>query len=345
MHLKGDTFATDEPIPWGDDAVITLGFQSDTNKYTLQGADGRFLSASGALVEDPVAEAQYRLELVRGMVAFQAHNGNYLTSVGGEGLCKATKPGPPTANELYVFEDSQPQIKMTAAHGKKVSIFTGALQANQTQTTDTEQFQLEIGPDGTWAFRTHTNTFWYLDGAGAVQADGVSKETPESRFKIEWQSDRIAIKASNGCYVEAKKSGAMVAVATAVAPATTFVYEMTNRPRLVLRTIYGFINTVAASGNLMCNKALPEVLSMHVRAGRCEIKSNNGKYWAPTSDLSKIGATSDTPTNLFLEFVDLSKFAIVFETEGGDRRYLKVHSSGAVSVTGTVIEPETMFEY
>eukprot|EP00730_Choanoeca_flexa_P009839 TRINITY_DN140_c0_g1_i1.p1 TRINITY_DN140_c0_g1~~TRINITY_DN140_c0_g1_i1.p1 ORF type:complete len:505 (+),score=135.42 TRINITY_DN140_c0_g1_i1:33-1517(+) len=347
IHQKGDYFATDELIPWGDDAVITLNFRSESNRYTLQGADGRFLTASGKLIADPaVPDAQWQIQFVGKKVAFVANNGKYLTSIGGEGICKATKEGPPTPNELYLFEDSQPQIKMTSVtNGKKVSIASGNVAASQSKTTDTEQFQIEFGSDKKWGIRTSESKFWYIDGSGGVQGNGKDAKAPEARFDIEWQLDRIAIKAANGKYVEAKKSGALAAVATSAIPAATYIYEMTNRPRLVLRTMYGFVSTVAASGNLMCNKALPEVLSMHVRGGRCEIMSCNGKYWEPSADLAKVGATSDTPTKLYLEFAELSKFAIVFVTDSGERRYLKVNQSGTISAHGTEIEPATLFEF
>ncbi|EDQ87663.1 uncharacterized protein MONBRDRAFT_33223 [Monosiga brevicollis MX1] len=349
MHLNADgqRVTTDEVIPWGDDAVMSLQFVEETNRYTIQAANGKFLDQSGSLVEEAGPTAQYGLRLLGGQVAFQAANGRFLSSIGGDGVCKATKPGPPGKDELYVFEDSQPQIKMTAWFGKKVSVAVGtAILASQSQTGDAEQFQLEVGDDGRWALRTHKNLFCYINGNGDLMGDSETKTQPEARFQLEFFNEKLALRASNGAYITAKKNGSMAANGHEPTEEALFVYEMTNRPRLVLRTKYGFLNMAGEeTGNLMCNRAQPTVFHMHVKAGHCQIKGPNGRYFAPSDDYSKLAATSVEPTSLFLEFVSLSKFAIRVPGPAGETKYAKVHQNGAVSADATRIDESTLFEY
>lgn len=77
----------------------------------------------------------------------------YLTALGPNGLLKATKEGPPksapSADEFFVFEDSQPQFKLKSkTAGLFASIKRGIeVQCSMPTTEDTEIFQFEIHPD------------------------------------------------------------------------------------------------------------------------------------------------------------------------------------------------------
>jgi fascin 1/2 len=216
-HLSDNSIDTDEPIPWGADATLTLQFISSSGKYAIQTCDFRYLNQDGSLIESPESSAQYTLQFMGGQLAFIAQNGNYLTSVGGPGTMRATKPGPPGRDELYVLEDSHPQIKLTAWQGKKVSVRSSVeATANQKETTDAETFQLEINDDGSWCLRCHKNTFWYATGDGVIKTDGASKSTADTHFQIEWHGPKIAIKASNGNYITVKKSGVLIATAASI---------------------------------------------------------------------------------------------------------------------------------
>ena len=68
----------------------------------------------------------------------------YLTALGAKGTLKATKERI-GLDELFVMEDSHPQIKAVACNGRRVSVRSGQeVTANQDDVTDAEFFQLEI---------------------------------------------------------------------------------------------------------------------------------------------------------------------------------------------------------
>ena len=69
----------------------------------------------------------------------------YLTALGAKGTLKATKERI-GLDELFVLEDSHPQVKLlSAANKRRVSVRAGQeVSANQDDVTDAEFFQLEI---------------------------------------------------------------------------------------------------------------------------------------------------------------------------------------------------------
>jgi fascin 1/2 len=68
----------------------------------------------------------------------------YLTALGAKGTVKATKERI-GLDELFVLEDSHPQVKLKAWNGRRVSVRAGVeVSANQDDHTDAEYFQLEI---------------------------------------------------------------------------------------------------------------------------------------------------------------------------------------------------------
>ena len=79
-------------------------------------------------------------------VDFGTHCGAvYLTALGAKGTLKATKERI-GLDELFVLEDSHPQVKLlSAANKRRVSVRAGQeVSANQDDVTDAEFFQLEI---------------------------------------------------------------------------------------------------------------------------------------------------------------------------------------------------------
>lgn len=347
LHQEGDVVNSDEPIPWGADATITLKFFDQTGKYGLQTCDGRFLKSDGTLTNtenDPTI--QYTLDMFGGQMAFRASNDMYLTCLGAKGTCRATKQGPPGKDELFVLEDSHPQIKMTSWQGKKVSIRSSVeATANQAETTDTERFQIEIDGNGLWNIRCSKNTFWYTNGDGTIMTDGAGKSDANSKFTIEWLNDSIALKASNGKYVVAKKNGGLIAREGEVTKEATFVYELINRPLLVLRGQHGFVSTTEKSQQLMSTSAKAYVYNMHVQAGVCQISDPKAGYWQVTSDGSTVSVTGSKPTPFFLEFVGLSKITLKHVAEDGTAAYLRSHQNGAITVDGDKVEASTTFEF
>jgi fascin 1/2 len=345
LHLEKDTINCDEEIPWGADATITLHF-FQSGKYGLRACNGKFLCANGSLTDDETEpSAQFTLKFFGGQVAFVSSTGKLLTCIGGNGQAKATKPEPPTKDELFVMEDSHPQIKMTSHKTKRVSIRQGIeVSANQDTTEDTECFQIEIDGNGLWNFRSNNNKFWYVKDDGAIMADGATKTTPESKFQIEWVKNSLAIKASNGKYVSTIRTGQLYAKDSSITPEGTFVYELINRPLLVLRGHYGFINNTSKTQQLMCSSASPRVYKMEVIKGECIISDDSG-YWTVADDGSSVSVTGAAPQKFYLEFVSLSKFAIKYFNAAGDGFYLKSNQNGALTADGTSINDMTVFEY
>lgn len=345
LHLEGDVINGDEVIPWGSDAMITLHF-FETGKYGLRACNGKFLRSDGALTDnedDPTT--QFTLKFYGGQVAFLSSAGKLLTCLGGKGTARATKPEPPSKDELFVMEDSHPQIKMTSWQGKKVSIRSSIeVTANQPDTTDTECFQLEIDSNGLWNLRSNNNKFWYAKDDGTIMADGDSKAPAASKFTIEWIKNSLAIKASNGKYVSVKKSGQLVAKDASITDEASFIYELINRPLLVLRGTYGFVSTTEKSQQLMCSSSKAKVYSMQVVKGTCHIQDEAG-YWAPSDDGSVVSVKGSAPFPFYLEFVSLSKFAVKYYTASGDALYLKSNQNGTLSADGTKVDASTTFEY
>jgi fascin 1/2 len=306
VHLKGDQLTCDEDIPWGEDALISLQMTED-GRYTLQACDGRFLSSSGALAQSSSSDdTRFTLEFHGGNVAFRSAQDNYLTCLGGDGKLKCSKKDV-GKDELFVLQDSEPQLKLTAWNGKKVSVRSGIeVSANQSTSEDGESFQIEINKvTRKWSFRTFKDVFWKCNDDATVHGSA-EKRDDNSWFTIVWNGPKLAIKASNGKYLATKKSGQVCATSDTIDEFSEYVFEVINRPKLVLRGEHGFVGTLP-SGLLECNKSGPEVFHMHVTGGVCEIRGGNGKYWK-VGDNSVITVTGDSPTPMFLEFVENTKF-------------------------------------
>lgn len=344
IHASGDQMTTDEVIPWGADACLTLGF-NENGTYSIQANDGRILSSNGQLKATHDSSCEFTLEM-RGkkLVAFKDERQKYLTSLGATGLLKATKDsaGP---DECFIIEDSHPQIKMTSWQGKKVSVrSSNEVTANQVDTTDAEMFQIEIQDNGKWALRSHKDTFWGVTDDGAVTDGLKSFQEPSAQFDIQWLDAKLALIAANGKYVTVKKNGALVANGSEANEESTFIYELTNRPNLVLRGNDGFVSTMP-SGVLECNKSSGEVYKMEVIKGVCQICTEDGKYWKVEEDGSSVSAKGSAPDHFFLEFVSLSKFCVKYYFKDGRMAYLTSNQNGALTVDCNEVKDATTWEY
>ncbi len=136
---------------------------------------------------------------------------------------------------------------------------------------------------------------------------------------------RLTLTASNGKLVSAKPNGSCAALDTVVSDASTFQFELINRPKLVLRGDVGFLGTLP-SGAIECGKAQGEVFNMHVSAGISQISAANGRFWTLNDDRDKtVTATAAEPDAFTMEFVEHSKVAI----RARNGLYLQGHSNGA----------------
>jgi fascin 1/2 len=343
VHLADGQLCTDELIPWGDDATITLHFFGEDGTYGLVSAEGSFLSASGALMAAPDESCKFIIVFNGGKVSFKSKSsGKFLTALGARGTCKATKSAI-TKDELFGMEDSFPQVKLTADNGKKISMKGGIeIAASTTDTTDMEIFQIEpcgaVGDD-VWTVKGCSGKFWsVVDNAVQCVAEEVKGDT--EKFTIEWRGPNMALKSkANGKYLCQKLNGYIHAIgAEASAEAKTeFCYEIVNRPKLVLRGEYGFVGTLP-SGLLECNKSVPEVFSMHVSKGFCKISHANGKYWkVGENGISCSGGAAEEYT---MSLHEESMMCLMY-----NGKYFEGFQNGAFTCTGSKPGKSTFFEF
>jgi len=342
VHLDNGAFGTDEVVPWGDDATVTLQFNDEDGTYGLVTCEGQFLSANGALGDND-SNAHFIIVFQGAQVSFKSKaTGKYITALGGKGTLKASKTSI-SKDEQFVMEDSFPQITIKAANGKFVSTKQGIeLAATATTVTDNEIFQIE--PTGSssagsagFQLKTSVPKYWNVDGT-AVSAQVEGPEDAEN-FTIEWRGDKIALKASNGKYVVQLMNSYLHAKEDEATADNggEYTYEIVNRPKLVLRGEYGFIGTLP-SGLLECNKSVPEVYSMDISNGKVHVAHGNGKYWKVGTN--GVSCTSGSPEDYALEIYDNSMLCLKM----GDK-YFEGAQNGAFTLTGSAPGRSTYFEY
>jgi fascin 1/2 len=335
-----DSFTTDEVIPWGDDAVISILFNDDNGTYSLQSHRGTILSNTGALVADRVGDGScdYILEFHGGVVAFKnLKSGKYMTSLGGQGLAKATK-STVTKDEQYELHNSYPQVNLQSFNKKFVSIKQGIELAASaaTATTDREIFQFEPMDNGNWTITAaggNSPKAWGMVEDGGIHADG----SGETEFSIEFYGTAVAFKASNGKYITQQKNSYLKAIGTEPTGESLFPFTIVNRPRLALRGFYGFVNTLP-SGLLECNKSDAQEFHLETSSEGVAIAAANGKYWAVGD--TGISAINDSPEYYTIELFKNSKMTI----KHGDNVF-KGYQNGAFTASGSSAEQATLFEY
>lgn len=367
VHLPedGEGLTADEIVAWGPDAVISIVFNPANGSYSIQGANGMYLTASGALIADNSdVSSHFVLEIHGGRVSFKtwsADTHKYLTCLGSQGLCKATK-ATRTDDETFEMRNAYPQITLKSANGKYVSIQGGIEpSANQkSASTDKEIFQMEpLGGDqfqlmGLTMTGKDAQAKYFHAGpdteSGHAGEDGVHVNTLElganTTFNVEFSGEAgvnyIAFKASNGKYLAQQMNGYLKAKADEASADAKSVFEFSivNRPRIAFRTTRGFARTME-SGLIEINKSFPDVYSLEGADGKFAVLDQSGKYWTVGDNLNT-SAASDSPQYFYVELYQNSRLSL--RTEGG--KYLRVDQSGPLVANGTNgADPDCQFEY
>ncbi|TRY65808.1 hypothetical protein DNTS_024085 [Danionella cerebrum] len=314
-HLSSEQneIAIDRDVPWGVDSLVTLVFQDQ--RYHLQTADNRFLKNDGSLALNPDKSTGYTLEFRSGRVAFRDCTGRYLAPSGPSGTMKSGKSAKVGKDELFVMEQSHPQVVLTAGNDRNVSTRQGMdLSANQDEEGDQETFQMEISKD--------------------------TKKSANCYFDIEWRGKKITLRATNGKYVAAKKNGQLAATIDSAGETEEFLMKLINRPLIVLRGEHGFIGCRRVTGTLDSNRSSYDVFGLEFRDGAYSLRDSTGKYWMVGSE-SNVLSSSDEPVDFFLEFCDYNKVAIK-SVEG---KYLKGDHAGVLKANAEDLDSSTMWEY
>jgi len=349
VHLAADgsSLQAAELIPWGRDALVELEFKE--GRYCVRACDGRYLTSSGRLVDEPSADAMFTFEMrtvgsLSGM-ALRDSSGKYLTATGVSGMLQA-KNRTVSNNELFNVEDSQPQVFFTAHNGKMVSIRQGIdVSANQdtaiSEWGDKETFQLESDKGNKWRVRTSDNKYWSLETASGIQAIG-NATNPNGLFELEYQPDgAVAMRAANGRYVTAKMNGSLYATSESPTAKELFCMMIVNRPLLVLRCEYGFVGQKSANNaRYECNKTTYDVLWVEGQGTVYCLKDANGKYLSVDSD-GGIVASQSAPQSFIFELRGHSKMVV----KAPNGKYLRGEQNGIITASSVDYSKATLWEY
>ncbi|XP_030636583.1 fascin [Chanos chanos] len=341
-HLSAERneLAIDRDVPWGVDSLLTLVYLD--RRYHLQTADNRFLSRTGALIASPDTNSGFTLEFRAGKVAFRDSSGNYLAPSGPTGTMKSGKSGRVGKDELFILEQSRGQVVLTASNGRNVSMRQGVdLSANQDEESDQEVFQMEMDKETKrCAFRSCSGKYWSLTSSGAVQCTA-SMKSASCFFDLEWQGSKVALKASNGKYLAAKKNGQLAASVDSTGEQELFVLKLINRPLIVLRGEHGFIGCrKQGTGTLDSNRSSYDVFTLEYSGQGYSLKDSMGNYWMVCED-GTVVSSSGTPVYFHFEFCDYNKVAIKTPQE----LYLKGDHAGALKANAQGIANATLWEY
>ena len=341
-HLDGEEIRVNEEIPWGFDATISLDFHD--GKYSIRAADGRYLSRNGPLQEVLDDSCLFLLVFKGTHVAFRDNQGKYLAAVGANATLQSRKTTI-GKDELFTFEDTNPQVTLIASNGKYLSIRQGIdVRGNQTEKSDTEIFQLvaidrdDMSGNVKWALRAKNKKYWNSENNLVATAEDFS--SPTCQFSIEWEGPMVLFKASNGKYISIKSGGQLAATAVERESNAKFVLELINHPIITLRCEHGYVGSKTGSAVLECNRSQYDVFRLHCNAGTYNIQCGNGKFWNPSGDT--IRCDGETAVDIFVEFRAHTRMCII--TPNG--QYIKGSGNGFFSPNGgDQVNKDTLWEY
>ncbi|KAJ4940782.1 hypothetical protein JOQ06_027074 [Pogonophryne albipinna] len=339
LSMEDGEIAVDMNIPWGVAALLTLVYQE--GKYCLKTCDSRFLSNDGKLVTQSGRATAYTLELKCGKLAFKDCEGKYLSPMGPTGTLRSGRCSKPGKDELFDLEESHPQVVLTAANGRYVSIRQGvSLAANQEDETDMETFQMEIDKETRkCTFRTSQGNYWDLVAHGGIQSSA-TEVSATSMFSVEWLGHKVALKANNGKYICTKKNGQLLAVSDSIGEDEQLTLKLINRPMLILRGENGFICHHKNSNLLDGSRSVYDIFSLQFSNGAYHIRGVDGRFWYVNSS-GLVCSDGEVPEDFTIELLEHGRLAI----RGKNRKYLRGDQGGALKGDGLSLSSSALWEY
>ncbi|XP_033963805.1 fascin-2b [Pseudochaenichthys georgianus] len=339
LSMEDGEIAVDMNIPWGVAALLTLVYQE--GKYCLKTCDSRFLSNDGKLVTQSGRATAYTLELKCGKLAFKDCEGKYLSPMGPTGTLRSGRCSKPGKDELFDLEESHPQVVLTAANGRYVSIRQGvSLAANQEDETDMETFQMEIDKETRkCTFRTSQGNYWDLVAHGGIQSSA-TEVSATSMFSVEWLGHKVALKANNGKYICTKKNGQLLAVSDSIGEDEQLTLKLINRPMLILRGENGFICHHKNSNLLDGSRSIYDIFSLQFSNGAYHIRGVDGRFWYVNSS-GLVCSDGEVPEDFTVELLEHGRLAI----RGKNRKYLRGDQGGTLKGDGLSLSSSALWEY
>ena len=354
VHLTGDTLTSDADLPWGAEAQVKI--INNDGLVKIQANNGAYLEDSGRMTDDASSPStDFILDFQGDVVAFKSKkSGKYLSCLGATGLLKATKPSI-TKDELFLLEDSWPQVTLKACKSDKyLSIKQGVeVSACADEVTQKEVFQIEPQDDGTWVFKTIADKFLGIkdgglncdcgqasvngsgmgDGKGSTL--GITRAVPgdDNKFQVDFQPDnKVSLTASNGKTLKQKMNKYIGANGdNGSEDDTQFVMEIINRPVIALRGSFGFIGKLE-SGILNCNRSTAEYFAMQATGQGYELEG-----WTAADNAVNVASGGESYS---VELLKESKLAIKY-----DGKYLEGFQNGEVKFSASSIGVNSRWEY
>ncbi|KAI4807198.1 hypothetical protein KUCAC02_027025 [Chaenocephalus aceratus] len=316
LSMEDGEIAVDMNIPWGVAALLTLVYQE--GKYCLKTCDSRFLSNDGKLVTQSGRATAYTLELKCGKLAFKDCEGKYLSPMGPTGTLRSGRCSKPGKDELFDLEESHPQVVLTAANGRYVSIRQGvSLAANQEDETDMETFQMEIDKETRkCTFRTSQGNYWDLVAHGGIQSSA-TEVSATSMFSVEW-----------------------LGTSDSIGEDEQLTLKLINRPMLILRGENGFICHHKNSNLLDGSRSIYDIFSLQFSNGAYHIRGVDGRFWYVNSS-GLVCSDGEVPEDFTVELLEHGRLAI----RGKNRKYLRGDQGGTLKGDGLSLSSSALWEY
>ncbi|XP_003382884.1 PREDICTED: fascin-like [Amphimedon queenslandica] len=341
LDVTNNEIRVNEVIPWGFDSTISIDFHE--GKYSIRAANGSYLECSGALVEKLNDNCLYTIVYRGTQVAFRDNAGKYLAGVGANAVLQSRKSSI-SKDELFTFEDTNPQITLIAFNKKYVSQRQGVeVRANQTDVTDDETFQImavdrsDLSGNVKWAVCNKKLKFWNSESNLVAKSNDFS--SPDCQFSIVWQGPMVLFQANNGKYLKVTSNGQLSATGGVDDAECKFVLEIINHPILTLRSEFGFVGSKGASGILECNRSQYDVFRLKGNAGTYRFETSSGNQWKVEGD--NILANAPGGSDFFIEFRAHTRMCIV----APNGKCIQSAQNGDFKPVADDVTPATLWEF